>query len=109
MPSASSGSSIERYGTLTATPTSPVCGPRPGLAERFGDHVQRQRSDQRRPLDMRDELGRGKQPSLRVKAPDESLDTLHGARADVEHGLVVDDDLVLLQRRLEFADDAGIE
>ena len=48
----------------------------PALArcERLGDHVQRQGPDQRRSLDVRDELRGREQASLGMVAPDERLD-----------------------------------
>ena len=58
---------------------------------------------------MGEELGRREEPARRVTAPDERLDGDDGAGAHVEDRLVVDDDLLALQRRLELAHDPGVE
>ena len=95
---------------LTATPIVPhSCGQRLVSASASPIDVQRQGTDQGRALDVREELGRRQEATLGMPAPHERLDGRDRPAADVDDRLVVDDDLVLLQRRLELAHDSGVE
>ncbi len=97
MPSASAASSIVRYGTLTETPISPTCRLHSlRVAKCLGDHVQRQRPDQRRALDVRDELGRrAASPRSGWRRRTSASTRRTAPLAEIDDRLVVDDDLVL--------------
>ena len=82
----------------------PLLDPAEGV---LGDG-ERQRLDERGLLDVRDELGRRHEP-VGVSSPDERLRGAHGAGADVDDRLVMDDDLPALERALEVADDASVD
>ena len=86
----------------------PDCLPFLEPAERVVRDGERQRPDERRLLDVRDELRRSDEP-IRMRTPDERLDAAHGSRAEIDDRLVVDDDLTPLERALEIADDAPVD
>ena len=75
------------------------------LRQRRVEDVQRQRADQAGVLGQRDELVRRQQPALRVLPAHQRLDAVDVAGR--EHGLrlVVDDELVLVERAPQLADE----
>ena len=77
-------------------------------AQRVARDGERQRPDERRALDVRDELGRPDRFSP-ADAAHERLDRPDDARGQLHDRLVVDDDLVPLERLLELAHDATVE
>ncbi len=76
--------------------------------ERVRGDGERQRPHERRALEMRHELGRADE-AISPHAPYERLDAADLARVHPHDRLVVDDDLVPLERRFEVPDDAAVQ
>ena len=78
-------------------------------AECVCDHEEGQLADERRSLDVRDELRRRDEPAVRQDATNQRLGGARRPGGEVEDRLVDDEELVLLERRLDVADDAGVD
>ena len=88
-----------------------MAGLRPLLrrVERVRDDEECQLADDRSALDVRHEVGRRDEHSVRQRATDECLGGAGGTARKIEDGLVHDDQLVLLERGLDIAHDAGVD
>ena len=89
---------------FTATPMSSPCrAPRAHLAQRVVEDVVGQRDDQARVLGQRDELV-GRQPAVHgVRPAQQHLGAGDHVGAQVDLGLVVQDELLALERRAQVA------
>ena len=78
-------------------------------AKGLGDDEERQLADERRALDVRHELGGRDEGAGRGAARRTSASAARGVpEREVDDRLVHDDELVLLERRLDVANDAGV-
>ena len=76
--------------------------------ERIGDDEERELTDERRALDVRDELRGRHEPAVRKHAADQRFGRARASRRELEDRLVDDEQLVLLERGLDVAHDARV-
>ena len=73
------------------------------------DDEERELADERGPFDVRDELRRRHEASVREHAPDERLCGVRRAGREVDDRLVDDEELVALEGGLDVANDARVD